>query len=117
VSLSKGGQHLGEEQLVALIRESLSVAHKTGALARKDLEQVVVDTTVQPKAIAHPTDARLMHRTPRKLIVRAKDVDRAAAHRARGLVDLFRPVRHAAPLRHVDQPCRSTRHRRPASSR
>jgi hypothetical protein len=74
---------------VALIRESLSVAHKTGALARKDLEQVVVDTTVQPKAIAHPTDARLMHRTPRKLIVRAKDVDRAAAHRARGLSIYF----------------------------
>lgn len=29
----------------------------------KDLEQVVVDTTVQPKAVAHPIDARLMHRT------------------------------------------------------
>ena len=34
--------------------------HKTGALATHDLERVVVvDTTVQPKAIAHPTDARL----------------------------------------------------------
>jgi hypothetical protein len=34
------------------------VAHKTWALATRDLERVVVDTTVQPKAIAHPTDAR-----------------------------------------------------------
>src|SRR5258708_34424067 len=60
-SLTRWRQRLGEEQLVALIQESLSVAHKTGAIATKDLERVVVDTTVQPKAIAHPTDARLMH--------------------------------------------------------
>ena len=58
-SLTHWRQRLGEEQLVALIQESLSVAHKTGALATSDLERVVVDTTVQPKAIAHPTDARL----------------------------------------------------------
>src|SRR5205809_6372033 len=55
-------QRLGEEHLVALLQESLSVAHKTGALATRDLERVVVDTTVQPKAIAHPTDGRLCHR-------------------------------------------------------
>ena len=39
----------GEERLSALIQESLSVEHKTGALASKDLERVAVDTTVQPK--------------------------------------------------------------------
>src|SRR5262249_25506095 len=61
-SLTHWRQRLGAEQLVALIQESLSVAHKTGALASRDLERVVVDTTVQPKAIAHPTDARLCHR-------------------------------------------------------
>src|SRR6202051_2271055 len=61
-------QRLGEEQLVALVQESLSVAHKTGALATRDLQRVVVDTTVQPKAIAHPTDARLMHRALEKLV-------------------------------------------------
>jgi hypothetical protein len=47
---------------------SLSVAHKTGALTTKDLERVVVDTTVQPNAIAHPTDARLCHRALEKLV-------------------------------------------------
>jgi transposase, IS5 family len=72
-SLTRWRQRLGEEQLVALIQESLSVAHKTGALASKDLERVVVDTTVQPKAIAHPTDARLMHRALEKLVALAKD--------------------------------------------
>jgi IS5 family transposase len=32
------------------------------AIEIKDLERVVVNTTVQEKAIAHPTDARLTHR-------------------------------------------------------
>jgi hypothetical protein len=47
-SLTHWRQRLGEEELVALIQESLSVAHRTGALATHDLERVVVDTTVQP---------------------------------------------------------------------
>jgi IS5 family transposase len=71
-SLTRWRQRLGEEQLVALIQESLSVAHKTGAIATKDLERVAVDTTVQPKAIAHPTDARLLHRAIVKLVGLAK---------------------------------------------
>ena len=71
-SLTHWRQRLGEEQLTALLQESLSVAHKTGALAPRDLERVVVDTTVQPKAIAHPTDARLCHRALEKLVDLAK---------------------------------------------
>ena len=71
-SMTRWRQRLGEEQLVALIQESLSVAHKLGALATKDLQRVAVDTTVQPKAIAHPTDARLMHRALEKLVALAK---------------------------------------------
>src|SRR4051794_27868195 len=71
-SLTRWRQRLGEEQIAALIQESLSVAHKTGAIATKDLERVVVDTTVRPKAIAHPTDARLMHRAIVNLVPPAK---------------------------------------------
>src|SRR5256885_17183761 len=88
-SLTHWRQRLGEEQLVALLQESLSVAHKTGALATRDLERVVVDTTVQPKAIAHPTDARLCHRALQKLVdlaertgVRVRQSYRRVAKRA-----------------------------------
>src|SRR4029453_15644216 len=49
-SLTRWRQRLGEEQLAALLQESLSVAHKTDALTTKDLERVAVDTTVQPKS-------------------------------------------------------------------
>jgi IS5 family transposase len=71
-SLTRWRQRLGEEQLQALIQESLRVAHDTGAIQAKDLERVVVDTTVQPKAVAHPTDARLMHRALEKLVKLAR---------------------------------------------
>jgi IS5 family transposase len=71
-SLTRWRQRMGEEKLQALLQESLSVAHRTGALASRDLERVAVDTTVQPKAIAHPTDARLMHRAIEKLAALAK---------------------------------------------
>jgi len=71
-SLTRWRQRLGEEQIAALLQESLSVAHRTGAIESKDLERVVVDTTVQEKAIAHPTDARLTHRAIEKLVDLAK---------------------------------------------
>jgi len=51
-SLTRWRQRLGEEQIVALLQESLSVAHRTGAIDTKDLERVAIDTTVQEKAIA-----------------------------------------------------------------
>jgi len=71
-SLTRWRQRLGEEQIVALLQESLSVAHRTGAIDTKDLERVAIDTTVQEKAIAHPTDARLTHRAIAKLVELAK---------------------------------------------
>jgi|SRR6516165_4623073 len=71
-SLTRWRQRLGGEQLAALLQESLSVAHRTGAIDTKDLELVAIDTTVQEKAIAHSTDARLTHRAIEKLVELAK---------------------------------------------
>ena len=71
-SLTRWRQRLGEERLSALLEESLSVAHGSGALATRDLQRVAVDTTVQPKAVAHPTDARLTHRALIKLAALAR---------------------------------------------
>jgi transposase, IS5 family len=49
------------DKLELLLAESLHVAHDTGALRKHDLKRVTVDTTVQPKAITFPTDAKLLH--------------------------------------------------------
>jgi transposase, IS5 family len=45
----------------------LRVAHASGALRSKDLKRVTVDTTVQPKNISFPTDAKLLHAAIRGL--------------------------------------------------
>ena len=57
--MSHWRKRLGDK-LDILLAETLRVAHDVGALKKSDLARVSVDTTVQPKNIAFPTDARLM---------------------------------------------------------
>jgi transposase, IS5 family len=64
--LSHWRKRLGSK-LELLLAESLRVAHQTGALRTRDLKRVTVDTTVQPKAITFPTDAKLVHAAIRGL--------------------------------------------------
>ena len=71
-SLTRWRQRMGEEKLVALIQESLAMAARTGAAKPSDFTRVIVDTTVQPKAVAFPTDAKLMHRARERLVRLAK---------------------------------------------
>ena len=58
--LSHWRKRLGDK-VELLLAESLRVAHESGALRTKDLARVTVDTTVQPKNITFPTDAKLLH--------------------------------------------------------
>jgi len=58
--LSHWRKRLGDK-LDLLLAESLRLAHASGALRTKDLARVTVDTTVQPKNITFPTDAKLLH--------------------------------------------------------
>jgi IS5 family transposase len=60
-SLTRWRERIGAEGLAKVFQESLGVAHRVGALRAKDLRRVTVDTTVQPKNITFPTDAKLMH--------------------------------------------------------
>jgi transposase, IS5 family len=68
-SLTRWRQRMGEEKLQALLQESLSVASKTKAIKPSDLNRIIVDTTVQPKNVMFPTDARLLNRA-REILVR-----------------------------------------------
>jgi IS5 family transposase len=71
-SLTRWRQRMGEERLTALLQETLSVATRSGAAKPADFRQVIVDTTVQEKAITFPTDAKLMHRARERLVRLAK---------------------------------------------
>jgi IS5 family transposase len=64
--LSHWRKRLGDK-LELLLAESLRVAHESGALRTRDLKRVTVDTTVQPKNISFPTDAKLLHAAIRGL--------------------------------------------------
>ncbi|GGC93823.1 hypothetical protein GCM10010994_59520 [Chelatococcus reniformis] len=80
-SLTRWRQRMGEDRLTALVQESLAVAVKTRAAKPTDFTRVIVDTTVQEKAISFPTDALLMHRARERLVRLAKTAG----------VDLLRP--------------------------
>jgi transposase, IS5 family len=51
---------VGDEALETLLQETLAAAHRAGALSVRATEAVAVDTTVQEKAIAHPTEHGLL---------------------------------------------------------
>jgi transposase, IS5 family len=65
--LSHWRKRLGDK-LELLLAESLRIAHESGALRTRDLARVTVDTTVQPKAITFPTDAKLLHAAIKGLV-------------------------------------------------
>ena len=53
---------VGEQGSEKLLQESFAAAQRQAALSPTELRRVNVDTTVQEKAIAFPTDARLYHK-------------------------------------------------------
>ncbi len=71
-SMTHFRKRVGEEFCISLIQESLNVAYKCGALEIKNLERVIVDTTVQPKAVTFPTDAKLRYKAITSLVKLAK---------------------------------------------
>jgi len=89
--LSHWRNRLGD-RLELLLAESLRVAHASGALRSKDLARVTVDTTVQPKNITFPTDAKLLHAA-------IKGLNRLAdKHGVRLRQSYVRVARHAAMM-------------------
>lgn len=56
------------------MQEFTKVAGKrTKTITERSLEKVIVDTTVQPKAVAHPTDVRLYRKVHAAMICIAKE--------------------------------------------
>jgi IS5 family transposase len=67
-SLVRWRRRLGTAGVEKLLTETLSTAKREQALRESEIKRVNVDTTVQEKAIAFPTDARLYHKARRALV-------------------------------------------------
>src|ERR1700729_1431499 len=92
-SLTRWRNRMGEERLQALIQESLSVATRTKAIKPSELSRVIVDTTVQPKNVTFPTDAKLLNRAREKL-VRLAQLHAVALRQSYARVGKFALIQH-----------------------
>lgn len=63
---------LGEAGVEELLSQTITTAVKLEAVEREALEAVIVDTTVQEKAVAYPTDSRLLEVARRKVAQEAR---------------------------------------------
>jgi IS5 family transposase len=92
-SLTRWRQRMGEEKLQALLQESLAVATRTEAIKPSDLNRVIVDTTVQPKNVMFPTDARLLNRA-REILARLAKGAGIKLRQSYGRVGKFALIKH-----------------------
>lgn len=71
-SLVKWRKRIGPKGMEKLLAGTIETAKSENHVSKEHLERVNVDTTVQEKAIAFPTDARLYHKARRILVRLAK---------------------------------------------
>ncbi len=71
-SMTRWRKRIGPDALEDVLKATVAVALETGTVKPSSLERVTVDTTVQPKAIAHPTDSRLYLKALLILVSQAK---------------------------------------------
>ena len=71
-SMTHWRKRVGESFFEQLLQESLRIAFVSKALKTDQLKRIVVDTTVQPKAVTFPTDVGLMRKAITSLVDLAK---------------------------------------------
>ena len=63
---------LGEEGVEELLARTMEAAVNLKLIAKKELARVIVDSTVQEKAVAHPTDSKLLETARAKVVEAAQ---------------------------------------------
>lgn len=67
-SLTRWRKRIGEEGVETLLAVTIEAARAGGLIKKSSLAKVLVDTTVMPKAIAHPTDSALLEKSRQHLV-------------------------------------------------
>jgi IS5 family transposase len=97
-TLVKWRQRIGADGMEKLLKQILQTAQQQQALKPSDIKRVIVDTTVQEKAIAFPTDARLYDKARRALVreARQQQIKLRQSYVRLGKRALFKQSRYAA---------------------
>lgn len=106
-TLVKWRKRVGPEKMEVLLKETIEVAKRNKILKKGACERVNVDTTVQEKAIAFPTDSGLYHKMRVKLVsaARGRDIKLRQSYTRKGKRALVKQSRY----RHANQHKRANR--------
>ena len=74
-SMTRWRKRIGEAGVEQMLVGTIEAALKGKVVKRKSLEKVIVDTMVMEKAVAYPTDSRLLERGRQHLVKLAKTLD------------------------------------------
>ena len=67
-SMTYWRKRMGEEKMGLLLKETIEVAKRCGFIKKGELQEIVVDTTVQEKNIEFPTDSGLYYKALKRLV-------------------------------------------------
>lgn len=112
-SLTRWRNRLGAQGVEKLLQQSISVALRTKTVTPTELSKVISDTTVMPKAVTHPVDAKLICRSIERII---RTVKTAGIHLKRtfervatwALKDYLRLI-HGKKMRKAQKPLKKLR--------
>lgn len=72
-SLTRYRNHLDEAGVEEMLAQTIEAAKQLKAVKKPDLKRIIVDTTVQEKNVAYPTDSRLLEVAREKLVEAARE--------------------------------------------
>jgi len=67
-SLTRWRKRIGEAGLEWMLTQTIKAAESARVVKPQSFQKVIVDSTVQEKAIAHPTDSKLLERARQQLV-------------------------------------------------
>ena len=73
-SLTRWRQRVGEEGVESLLTETIEAARRGKVVKKQSFDKILIDTTVMEKAVAFPTDSRLLERGRQHLVKLAKSL-------------------------------------------
>jgi IS5 family transposase len=114
-SLTRWRKRIGEEGVETLLMVSVEAARRGGVVKASSVDRVIVDTTVMPKAVAHPTDSCLLEKSRQHLVKVVEEYGMALRQNYNRIAPRIAPqigrYAHAKQFKRVRRAVRSLRTR------